>query len=46
VTALTSDLEKRLERLPQDLQHEFPDVPVDTIQRSVGAGARALIATA
>ena len=46
MTTLTADLEKRLKRLPQDLQHEFPDVPVDTIERNVDAGARALMAGA
>jgi hypothetical protein len=43
---LTADLEKRLKRLPQDLQGEFPDVPPDTIERTVEAGARELLAQA
>ena len=46
MATLTADLEKRLKRLPQDLQGEFPDVPADTIERSVDVGARELIAQA
>jgi hypothetical protein len=46
MATLTADLEKRLKRLPQDLQGEFPDVPADTIERTVDAGARDLIARA
>jgi hypothetical protein len=46
MTTLTADLAKRLKRLPQDLQHEFPDVPADTIERNVDVGARALMAGA
>ena len=46
MATLTADLEKRLKRLPQDLQSEFPDVPADTIERTVDAGARELIARA
>ena len=33
MATLTADLEKRLKRLPQDLQGEFPDVPADMIER-------------
>lgn len=46
MATLTADLEKRLKRLPQDLQGEFPDVPADMIERTVDAGARELMARA
>jgi hypothetical protein len=46
MATLTADLEKRLKRLPQDLHGEFPDVPADTIERTVDAGARELLAQA
>ena len=46
MATLTADLEKRLKRLPQDLQGEFPDVPVETIERTVDADARELVARA
>jgi hypothetical protein len=46
MATLTADLEKRLKRLPQDLQGEFPHVPPDTIERTVDAGARELLAQA
>jgi hypothetical protein len=46
MATLTADLERRLKRLPQDLQGEFPDVPADTIERTVDAGARELLAQA
>ena len=36
----------RLKRLPQDLQGEFPHVSPDTIERTVDAGARELLAQA
>ena len=38
MAALTDDLKRRLERLPADLQAEFPHVPLDTIERDVNAG--------
>jgi len=46
MATLTADLEQRLKRLPEDLHREFPDVPADTIARSVDAGVRELVARA
>jgi hypothetical protein len=46
MATLTADLEKRLKRLPEDLHEEFPEIPVDTIERTVDAGARELVARA
>jgi len=42
LAALTDDLKRRLERLPADLQAEFPHVPLDTIERDVNAGVHEL----
>ena len=42
MAALTDDLKRRLERLPADLQAEFPHVPLDTIERDVNAGVSEL----
>lgn len=46
VAALTEDLKRRLERLPVDLQAEFPKIPIDTIERDVNVGVRELCAQA
>jgi Protein of unknown function (DUF3562) len=43
LAALTDDLKRRLDKLPQDLQAEFPHVPLDTIERDVSAGVRELV---
>jgi hypothetical protein len=37
VATLTVDLEKRLKRLPRDVQDEFPAIPLAAIERSVDA---------
>jgi hypothetical protein len=43
LAALTDDVKRRLDKLPQDLQAEFPHVPLDTIERDVSAGVRELV---
>jgi hypothetical protein len=43
MAALTDDLVRRLERLPADLKAEFPQVPLDTIERDVEAGVHELV---
>jgi hypothetical protein len=43
LAALTDDLKRRLEKLPADLQAEFPDIPLDTIERDVNAGVHELV---
>ena len=42
----TEDLTRRMERLPKDLQAEFPGVPLEVIKRDVDQGARQLVAAA
>jgi hypothetical protein len=39
----TTDVARRLERLPEDLQAEFPDVGLETIQGDVETRARELL---
>ena len=46
MAALTDDLRRRLERLPADLQAEFPHVPLDAIERDVNAGVHELTESA
>jgi hypothetical protein len=43
---MTEDTAKRLERVPRDLQAEFPDVPLAEIEDDVEEGVRRLIETA
>ncbi|HSS80053.1 MAG TPA: DUF3562 domain-containing protein [Gaiellaceae bacterium] len=43
MVALTDDLLRRLDRLPADLQAEFPHVPLDTIEHDVKQGVRELV---
>jgi len=40
MATLTADMTRRLKRIPSDLQVEFPDVPLDEIERTVDAGRR------
>lgn len=46
MATLPADVARRLERLPEDLQSEFPDVPLETIKHDVDSGARSLMAGA
>ena len=46
MATLTADVAKRLERLPQELHDEFPQIPVETIQQDVTTDAQAMIAEA
>jgi hypothetical protein len=46
LAASTTDIAKRLERLPWDLHEEFPDVPFEAIEQDVRAGAEELVASA
>ena len=43
---LTTDVARRLERLPEDLQAEFPDVGLEPIQGDVDTHARELLTSA
>lgn len=40
---LTAEVARRLERLPLDLQAEFPHVPLQAIEQDVDKGIRELI---
>jgi hypothetical protein len=40
---LNAEVARRLERLPRELQDEFPQVPLDSIARHVEDGARLLL---
>ena len=46
LATLPTDVARRLERLPEDLQSEFPDVPLETIKHGVDSGASSLLASA
>jgi hypothetical protein len=43
MAALTDDLMRRLDQLPADLEAEFPNVPLDAIERDVKAGVHELV---
>jgi Protein of unknown function (DUF3562) len=43
MAALTDDLRRRLARLPAELQAEFPNVPLEAIERDVNVGVHALV---
>jgi len=46
MTTLNDDLEKRLKRVPCDLKDEFPQVPLEDIERDVESTTRDLRTTA
>ncbi len=46
MAALRDDVMRRLEQLPADLKAEFPQVPLDLIERDVKVGADELVAQA
>lgn len=43
---LTPEAARRIERLPQDLRHEYPHVPLAQLEHDVEERVRRLIATA
>jgi Protein of unknown function (DUF3562) len=43
---LTQELERRVERLPGLLKEEFPELPLELIEREVSAGVESLVAGA
>jgi hypothetical protein len=46
MAVLTADVELRLQRIPRHLRAEFPNVPLDDIERDVDQSLSALIETA